>query len=784
MEEEKKEMGSKSTWCGDIVSNILECESDFDLDAEQLIQNFMTSIPETESNLKLPETTSRYPQLANVSDLNSSKILIENIKSREASDNPSNRGNSDHLANFEDSDSDPEGVESDKALEALLRRISQMKVSKELSSELDKYIKEKFLKKQQNFMSKTLMNPEEAVQDDSALKIEDQNTNPICQYCLHEIDTQKDNYGCPVFFSKTNLPDYCLLRKKELRGKKYWKAADQYGLWENNKQVKASGYLTVSCCKHYMHQQCFEISQKKENLSTFKMNAPNEFFCNLCKVLCNFFLPLTLKKTDNAKVKPNKECNLVYILKAIPEDLDKNFMKTETQVENKDFSKFVDQLIVTNYANMERIDLDDFDEPEDLIRLMIIKYAELIDVLSLQRLYEDKQLLSTCSKMIREFYWSELTQYMSVFTGKAKKVRMDLFDLITTERKFDDSIAFAKKFVFQSENSTDIILEIFWNLFILEKTLKIELTTVIPILILLGTIIEYLKLFVEEKLYEFPDSILDLTRGISIDSFAKYTLENLDMELPTVLSFLRKIITVTVSIGYFDLESNQKGLVKPSEILKLLLGLQQSSDVKQLINQFVISNSKTIEVMINAINEYIRNFHLSKQSDLTVTFDDLDENSLPIINFPKDYQEFRSKYQRQKCQLCNEFSLTGRGSVCLICGKVLCRFMCKDSNRMFSEAGNLNEHSKKEHCGVSAFVDTELSLVFFVNTPKNVVFKHLYEDKYGQRIDPHTNTNWADYKLNRQVISEIKKLFVQNAIPQKICRIIDESEKKIKDGSM
>lgn len=656
-------------------------------------------------------------------------------------------------------------------------------------------IKERFMKKQKDFITKSLA-AEPTENQDSTHNENGEKNSVICNYCHEIIKTEAEKYGYLAFLSRNNFPDYCKLFKEESRTQKS-NVSTQYNLWQSpsfSSIVKATGSFTISSCHHYMHNNCFELFQKKKTNSPHKTNRPDEFFCIFCKALCNIFVPVLSEAKTGSNLSTTVE-NMEkedLSLKSIRNTLSANLKDVSKGIEvtsaklltDYDSNIFGDQLFITNLTNCKRLGFNEFaEQPEDIVRMMVLQYAEMIEVISLQRFYNSKaQLLKACATLIRNLYWQQAKQYESALADKLFKLKNDACRLIPADNEsIEDAVTFAKEFIFESKNSTQIILEAIWNMYFVEGCLEQNLNKLVSNIIMFGAVLELLKLFIEDKLLEDPKAIVDPESVSPIDSFKKYVTDNIDFELPSLLSYLRKIVVVTSSIGCCHLNSDYKDLLTCSQILSALLNLEKSNyPLKDLLEQFLVTNEKTFETIFKGVSEYIK-----RKSDfkaIKIPNDCLQAADVALISLPEDYQKFKALFQREKCQLCNEF--LGRGTICLICGKFMCLSRCEKAKTL-KTFGNLNEHARESHCGIAAFIDTELSFVFFLNSPKNEVFRQVYENKYGQSIDRlNQKVEWRDYKLNEQVINEIKNLVIENQIPQKVCRLIDEDKQGFKSGEL
>ena len=253
--------------------------------------------------------------------------------------------------------------------------------------------------------------------------------------------------------------------------------------------------------------------------------------------------------------------------------------------------------------------------------------------------------------------------------------------------------------------------------------------------------------------------------------------ENFGNEFPTILSYLRKMIAMQVGIGSIANVDSSKPLASELNMMQLLLDVRSKEEALDFLKKFLHDNAKYIECLVRGIGEHLKE---NQSKAVKISFDDLDKSVIPLVPLPSKFSEFRQKYYRVKCYKCEQFPLTGRGSLCLICGKISCRFVCAKDSKKIQSCGNLNKHAKDVHCGVGLCLDTETATAFMINSPKNVVFKSIYEDQYGQKVEPLTNFNWDEYLLNQTSIEELRKELVANTIAQKICRVIDTSGSKNK----
>jgi len=148
-----------------------------------------------------------------------------------------------------------------------------------------------------------------------------------------------------------------------------------------------------------------------------------------------------------------------------------------------------------------------------------------------------------------------------------------------------------------------------------------------------------------------------------------------------------------------------------------------------------------------------------------------------MINLPQNYKEFNTKYFRQKCSMCKEFSKHLLTCVCLICGDVLCAVSC-DSNT--KPVGNLNKHAKNYHMGTGIFLDFQQFFRSVIKAPLNTIHtgKDVYIDKLGQSIysqlTTHRNVASLDFKkfvLNGEFVQDLKEVINNQSLGKEYFRV-------------
>ena len=189
------------------------------------------------------------------------------------------------------------------------------------------------------------------------------------------------------------------------------------------------------------------------------------------------------------------------------------------------------------------------------------------------------------------------------------------------------------------------------------------------------------------------------------------------------------------------------------------------------------------DINITLINQWISHFNKAKTTDeaqnylqiltCNVKFD--------LIKLPENFYDLSINLNNVKCELCKNYPEVGNRCICLLCGFFLCSTSCKKS-QLINSTGNLNHHSLMYHVGTSIFLNIETGKIYLVNSPKNIEFTSIYNDKLGQSLQLITNSNWKDFYLDHTSLEKLKKILIHGKISHQIYYKILDKNKKIHDG--
>ncbi len=86
--------------------------------------------------------------------------------------------------------------------------------------------------------------------------------------------------------------------------------------------------------------------------------------------------------------------------------------------------------------------------------------------------------------------------------------------------------------------------------------------------------------------------------------------------------------------------------------------------------------------------------------------------------------------------------------VCLVCGQAMCKTTCGSHGLVPADKnmklGNCNKHAMLRHKGSAAFIDTKLTTIVLVHSPKNIIMRALYVNKFGEDFSID-RTDWENF---------------------------------------
>jgi len=207
-------------------------------------------------------------------------------------------------------------------------------------------------------------------------------------------------------------------------------------------------------------------------------------------------------------------------------------------------------------------------------------------------------------------------------------------------------------------------------------------------------------------------------------------------------------------------------LANPENNLQLItsfLGSNQKGSMWAELVEYYNQEQFTFFNIFMSYHSYLQSVNLSLLS--------LEQKlEYPLIKLEDNFSLFRMQLFKKKCEYCQKDPTPGSLGLCLICGAVICKGICLKRDKG-EKLGNFNYHALEYHCGIGVFGDIETGKSYIIDTPRNVNFINLYEDKYGQSVHSEEKF-WEKYKLNREGIKQINKLLCENGIPQEICYLI------------
>jgi hypothetical protein len=236
------------------------------------------------------------------------------------------------------------------------------------------------------------------------------------------------------------------------------------------------------------------------------------------------------------------------------------------------------------------------------------------------------------------------------------------------------------------------------------------------------------------------------------------------LSLPVHRIFLLNLFaTYTLTLSN-DIEENTKPLFYETYAINSL------SSLDQLFSEIFPSNSNL--TLSQTLFEFFK-LNESSFKDILLAFKSHPKklNALgtkpirnPIPELDNKLIDFKSRFQKRKCDLCNKYPNEIGLILCLICGQVCCFSLCASAE---SPITNIELHALGHHLGVSVYLLVNTFHVIPAKFPARALWTCLYQDKYGQELDRY-NTNWDNFNLNKEEFEKVKNAILTNGISQEI----------------
>jgi len=649
-------------------------------------------------------------------------------------------------------------------------------------------LKEEFMKKQKMFMNKNALHSHESPKNDQEAKkdeteMESEEHGLTCQFCLDKINKGVDGYGIPVYVSFTNnlydIEESSATLKKD----------------SNPEKLQGNWWPVVSSCMHHYHEKCFQIHYKNsrkanENMAKLFSNQ-FETYCSLCNALCNSFM--LEEESKNAKT-PNQEgvAGQTTMVTEENKDLPPTFSFIETL-----------QALLGDLREKLRLEpLKDGMEEELAVNNIQIEeifrkgYAYLLESFhAIDKVASLERLIKIYQTFIKEYV------HHLVRTGHKVKEVPPLLQRIFADKHFVDSngdMTIEQKILqFSNYKPEPLITDLSFDWIVKTATSQAESLEELDLRH------EEIKLLKEYVAFKIIQLILFCKEPEPVSLNELFTLYKEDEELredvvDELIFPVQKFILATYlnrSILNGDLKIDEK-------IIETLL--DPEDDVPHYLDKLISciglgdSFEKIIEESLQELltkPSYVTNF-LSQvlahdTSNMTLGEPRTVKLAPRVVELPKNYIDFISVYLKKKCSKCNEHSKQTSPQICMICGDVICLAICSKTQ---AQKGNLNDHAKQYHLGVSVFVDVQRFTKAVVGSTKNSMFagKDVYTDKLGHAIqtllhDPRSllySIDFDKFVLNEEFAKEMKEIIDQSGMTKEIYKISKASGYYYPEGNL
>ena len=294
-------------------------------------------------------------------------------------------------------------------------------------------------------------------------------------------------------------------------------------------------------------------------------------------------------------------------------------------------------------------------------------------------------------------------------------------------------------------------------------------------------IIDYFDFFVSKfnslliRLKNFDISDLDNCEISSIINqfiFCLFIIYDLNEE--TIKKIFENYILEYLFVYYCFINNNK---AKLSEFLcennkNLLKNIFNLYSFKYKICFLLYNEDKTINLVFEESINFLKrkiynNYNLTNNSTDRI----LKETKLGkiikfnIIELPKNYEEFNSKYMNINCINCNENN--SDYYVCLICGSKICKNRnCVSKNKSGIEDYSLFAHSKLLKCGNGLFISNNNSEIVYLLKRQIINSRiYVYLTLLGESLSKYNNND--SYFLNEEQLKRSIQIFIDISFRKK-----------------
>jgi len=603
-----------------------------------------------------------------------------------------------------------------------------------------------------------------------------------CQFCLDKINKGVDGYGIPVYVSFTNnlydIEESSATFKKD----------------SNPEKMQGNWWPVVSSCMHHYHEKCFQSHYKNSRKTNDSMSRlfANQFetYCSLCNALCNSFM---LEEESKAAKTPNQEGA-------------SNKMVTEEDSQQQDLPptfSFIETLQALLGDLREKLRLEPKQEGNEMEEELVNVQVEDIFRKGYAYLLESFHVIDKVASLERliKIYQTFIKEYVHHLarTGhKVKEVTPFLQRVFADKHFVDSSDPIEQKILqFSSYKSESLITDLSFDWVVKTMTSGVESLEELDL------VHEEVKLLKEYVGFKVIQLILFCKEPEAVGLNELFTLYKEDEELredvvDELIFPVQKFVLATYlnrSILNGDLKIDEKiieTLLDPEDDVphyldKLVKCVGLGDSFEQIIEESLQELLKKPQEMTDFFTQVLA----YDASNLTLSEPRTVKLAPRMVELPQNYIDFISVYLKKKCSKCNDHSRTTSPQICLICGDIVCLAICSKTQ---TKKGNLNDHAKEYHLGVSAFVDMQRFNKTMIGSTKNSMFagKDVYTDKLGHAIqtllhDPRSllySIDFDKFVLNEEFVKEMKEIIDQSNMTKEIYKISKASGYYYPEGNL
>ncbi|CDW76233.1 zinc finger family protein [Stylonychia lemnae] len=684
----------------------------------------------------------------------------------------------------------------------------QKKLQRDQAKLKQQEIMKKFQNKRNNFANQVQEESKQQEETKSQSSYNNQQTIKQCSFCLEELQDSKyinQPFGRFAYFTQTQILFQSIKQAMSRNKDRICYDNGQYdeilkllglNILENSTYTSD----TILRCNHYAHDSCLQYYLESNQQGQYTQQQRNyigismdQFYCPLCKSLCNMLLP------DN---------DLSEVLTLIRSQHDSH--------------KFASVLNFSNVINMKissKLKLDEDTDDQGQIQLD-----------SVLNFFIQNIMLLKIDKVQQNFFNSQYSNEILInFDDLNLLLRMSLnfTQIVTKIRELGDN---SKKVNLKQEYSQLINNRINKELLELENGfVYLKDLTLVSMRIILLLVIDQ-----QSTENELNKSISFILTALSDHALVQQNLISKKQGQSSQANcyihdnFLKlnayMLLAITNKNSKFQdswMKKNQKLLSLLSknqcdiESFKAYLGLSNNyedqfgrtnqesiTNLQQYLAFGSIADDEYQKNSIDCYQAFYNSVYAQNKNLIDYSQNYLTKINLPFefIQIPHNFQQFVLKYYKQKCDRCKK--VPENGAVCLLCGQVLCM---KTDCCQINSIAELTHHSRDFEGGVGVYIWIQGGYMYLIENGRVIQKSCPYVNQYGESFQQNKSKDWDQFTLTGEqaahsssslsenycgsycqtgIIDKIKKQYIELRIANEVIKQRQINQLNIRIGSI